>query len=226
MQVTYLGHSCFEIKDEATSIIIDPFIRPNELADKVDFESLKPNYILVTHGHEDHIADCVDLARNSGAQVISNFEIINWLEGKGVENTHPMNTGGKINCGGFTIQFVVAVHSSGLPDGSYGGNPAGLIIENQGDTYYYSGDTALMPEMKMFGELHQLKASFLCIGDNFTMGYEEATIAAEWLKTKDVIGMHYDTFGYIKIDHQNAIQHFEKNEKSLKLMDIGETLNI
>lgn len=226
MQVTYLGHSCFEISDEQTSIVIDPFIRPNELADKIDFEQLSPDYILVSHGHEDHIADCVDLAKKSDATVVANFEVVTWLANKGVEKTHPMNTGGKIQCGSFNFQFVVAVHSSGLPDGTYGGNPCGFIIEHKNKKYYYSGDTALMPEMKMFSELHELEASFLCIGDNFTMGYEEAAIAAEWLNTNKVIGMHYDTFGYIKIDHQRAVEHFQSKGKQLQLMGIGETLNM
>jgi L-ascorbate metabolism protein UlaG (beta-lactamase superfamily) len=226
MQVTYLGHSCFEISDGNTSVIIDPFIRPNELSAKIDFEKLNPDYILISHGHEDHIADCIDLAKQSNAKVVANYEIITWLGEKGIENVHPMNTGGKIQCGTFNFQFVVAVHSSGLPDGTYGGNPCGFIIENAGKKYYYSGDTALMPEMKMFSELHALEASFLCIGDNFTMGFEEAAIAAEWLKTNKVIGMHYDTFGYIKIDHQRAVEHFDNKGKQLLLMEIGETLNV
>ncbi|MCC6252093.1 MAG: metal-dependent hydrolase [Bacteroidia bacterium] len=225
MQITYYGHSCFEAVLGGKKILFDPFVSDNELAKNIDINNIKPDYILISHGHYDHVADTVSIAKQSGAKVIANFEIVQWLNKQGVENTHPMNTGGKWIFDFGKVKCVSAVHSSSLPDGSYGGTAMGFIIESQDANFYYSGDTALTYDMKLIGEFRTLDFAFLCIGDNFTMSVDNALIAADFIKCNKIIGMHYDTFGYIKINHEEAIKKFSYQGKELVLMKIGETIN-
>ncbi len=224
MEITYLGHSCFQVTINEKKILFDPFISPNELAASIDVKSLKPDYILLSHGHLDHTADAVTIAKNSGAKVIANWEISEWLKKNGVENTHPMNTGGKWLFDFGKVKCVAAVHSSSLPDGTYGGTAMGFIIETNAHNFYYSGDTALTYDMKLIGEFRQVDFAFLCIGDNFTMSVDNAIIASDFIRCNKIIGMHYDTFGYIKVDHEEAIQKFRNRGKQLSLMKIGETV--
>ncbi|MBN8702388.1 MAG: metal-dependent hydrolase [Bacteroidetes bacterium] len=226
MKITYFGHSCFTVEIDGSILLFDPFITHNELAKHVDVKSIKADYILISHGHEDHIADAVMLANQTGATVISNWEIIAWLNKKGVSKTHPMNTGGKWMFDFGKVKCVSAEHSSSLPDGSYGGNPMGFIIESKQGNFYYAGDTALSYDMKLIGEYRKLNFAFLPIGDNFTMGIDNAIIATEYINCNNVIGMHYDTFGYIKIDKAEAIAKFARSGKSLTLLDIGQTTTI
>ncbi len=225
IQVNYLGHSCFLITIDGVSILTDPFITPNELAKKIDITTLKPDYIYISHGHEDHVADALQIAQNSNATLISNWEIVNWFQKKGVQKTHPMNTGGSWDFNFGKIHLVKAEHSSSMPDGAYGGNPNGCVIETKQGTFYYSGDTALTYDMKLIGEKFKLDFAFLPIGDNFTMGISDAIQASNFIQCKKIIGMHYDTFGYIKIDHENAFQLFQKNGLTLHLMEIGSISN-
>lgn len=225
MNITYYGHSCFSVSVNGKTIFIDPFIKPNELAAGVDFDGLLGHYILVSHAHEDHIADLVELAKNTGAQVISNFEIVTWAEKQGITNVHPMNIGGSCEFEFGTVTMLNAVHSSSFPDGTYGGNPAGFLITVGEKRLYYAGDTALMTDMKLFGDYYKPTLAILPIGDNFTMGAKDAALAAEMLNCKDVIGMHYDTFGYIKIDKKEAEKAFNAKDCNLILMEIGESKN-
>jgi L-ascorbate metabolism protein UlaG (beta-lactamase superfamily) len=225
MQITYYGHSCFEIVVNNKKILFDPFISPNPLAEKIDIKSIKPDYILLSHGHYDHVADAIEIAQSSGAVVIANWEIVQWLNKNGVSNTHPMNTGGKWMFDFGKVKCVAAVHSSSLPDGSYGGSAMGFIIESHEANFYYSGDTALTYDMKLIGEFRTLDFALLCLGDNFTMSVDNAIIAADFIKCRKIIGMHYDTFGFIKINHEEAIGKFAHQGKELTLMEIGETRN-
>lgn len=226
MQVTYYGHSCFTVTTNNKKLLFDPFITPNELTKgKVDIDSLEADYILISHGHEDHIADAEYLAKKTGAKVITNWEIAGWLGQKGVENIHPMNTGGKWNFGDFTVRCVVAQHSSGLPDGTYGGNPMGFIISNQEGEFYYSGDTALTLDMQLIPNWAKLNFAILPIGDNFTMDAKDAAACSKMIECKEVIGVHYDTFGYIKVDSTTAKSAFEAVGAKLHLLEIGETRN-
>lgn len=223
-QITYYGHSCFGVALAGKKLLFDPFIRPNELARDIDPEQIEADYILISHGHEDHIADAVDIAKRTGATVISNFEITTWLAAQGVENTRPMNTGGKFNTGFGLVKCVTAHHSSSFPDGSYAGNPMGFIIKSENKTFYYAGDTALTLDMQLIPELFTLDFVFFPIGDNFTMDADDAIKACDFVQCDDVIGMHYDTFGYIKIDHKEVLDKFEREGKILTLMKIGETI--
>lgn len=225
MKITYLGHSCFLVVLDGVKILFDPFITPNPIVNGVDVDKIETDFILISHGHEDHIADVESIARRTGAKIISNFEVISWLGSKGLKNSHPLNHGGKIELAkGVYTKFVNAVHSSVLPDGTYGGNPGGWVLESSNQSFYYSGDTALTYDMKLLGEFNNLDFAFLCIGDNFTMGIEDSAIAANFVGVKEVIGMHYDSFEYIEIDHKNAKEHYDKKGLNLTLMNINETI--
>lgn len=222
MEITYYGHSCFGIKIADKHLLFDPFITYNEKAKHINISTIPADYILVSHGHQDHIADVEAIALRTGAKLISNFEVVNWFARKGISNNHPMNHGGKWKFDFGTVHCVNAVHSSSMPDGSYGGNPMGFVIETAEGTFYYSGDTALTLDMQLIGEKFELSFAMLCMGDNFTMGVDDALRAAKFIECDDIIAMHYDTFGYIVINHQEAIEKFEVKGKNLSLMKIGE----
>ncbi|MBS1634636.1 MAG: metal-dependent hydrolase [Bacteroidetes bacterium] len=224
MNITYYGHSCFGVEIKNKHLVFDPFISPNELAKNIDVNNIKADYILISHGHEDHIADAVSLAKRTKATIICNWEIYVWLSKQGVENIHPMNIGGKVKLDFGNVKCVYAAHSSGLPDGTYGGNPMGFVVESSEGNFYYAGDTALTYDMKLIGEYRSIDFAFLPIGDNFTMGVDNAIICTEFINCGDIIGMHYDTFGFIKIDKEEAVRKFDWAGKRLTLMEIGQTL--
>lgn len=226
MQLTYYGHACFSVEVNGKKLLFDPFITPNELAASVDIKAIQADYILVSHGHADHIADCVALAHSTGALVIANWEVYEWLVKQGVTNVHPMNTGGTRDFDFGKLKCVVAQHSSSLPDGSYGGNPMGFVIKSTGGNFYYSGDTALTLDMQLVPRFTPLDFAILPIGDNFTMGVEDAIRAAHMISCHQVVGVHYDTFGFIKIDTNKASEEFSKNGLSLHLPAIGSTITI
>lgn len=226
MNIIYYGHSCFMLETGGKKVLVDPFISPNPLAAHIDIHSISPDYILVSHGHEDHIADLIPIARRSGAQVICSAEISCWLQRKGIENTHGMNIGGKRSFDFGTVKMVNAVHSSSLPDGTYGGTEAGYIIQAYNKTIYYAGDTALHYDMRLLGEFYKLDYAFLPIGDNFTMGMEDAIIAADFIKCNNIIGMHYNTFDLIKIDEHEALKKFKEAGLNLSLIPIGNRIKI
>lgn len=225
MKFTYYGHSCFNVDVKGKKLLFDPFISPNELAAQVDVNNIEADYILISHGHQDHIADCVSIAKRTGALVICNWEIYLWLQKQGVEHIHPMNTGGKKTFDFGTVKCVAAQHSSSLPDGSYGGNPMGFVVMAD-KNFYYSGDTALSLDMQLVPQGAPISFSIMPIGDNFTMGYEDAVRAAHMISSHTVIGVHYNTFPYIVIDTEKAKQYFVKNGLELKLPGIGETIEI
>lgn len=226
MNITYYGHSCFGIEVGGKHLLFDPFISPNELAKGVDATTVKADYILISHGHDDHIADAISIANRTGAKVVCAFEIHTWLNKQGINNTHPMNIGGKWKFDFGNVKCVSAAHSSSLPDGTYGGSPMGFVIESTEGNFYFAGDTALTYDMKLIGIYRTINFAFLPIGDNFTMGVDNAIIAAEYIKCRQIIGMHYDTFEMIKIDKKEAVKKFMHSGNELILFDIGESKSI
>lgn len=225
MQFTYYGQSCFAVEMGGKRILFDPFISPNDLAKHIRLEDIKADYILVSHGHSDHVADCVQLAKQNGATVVGAFEVVNWFHKNGVENYHPMNTGGQWSFDFGTVKCTNAIHSSALPDGSYGANPMGFLLTGESN-FYYSGDSALTMDMQLIPRWAKLDFAVLPIGDNFTMGYEDAIIAAEFIQCKNIVGVHYDTFGFIKIDREKVKQAFADAGLNLFLPAIGDTIEL
>lgn len=226
MKITYLGHSSFIIETKGTHLLFDPFITGNPLAENIDISTIPADYILLSHGHEDHVLDAEAIAKRTGAKIISNFEIVSWYGQKQIEG-HPMNHGGKFTFDFGMVKYVNAIHSSVLPDGTYGGNPGGFVIWNDEGCFYFAGDTALTMDMKLIPmTCPQLDFAILPIGDNFTMSYEEAIIACDFIKCTKVIACHYDTFGYIKIDHKEVQKAFSGKGKELVLLPIGESLSL
>jgi len=223
MKVTYYGHSCFSAHINGRALLFDPFITGNELAKAVDAKTIPADYILISHGHDDHMADALDIAKRTGATIISGFEVCCWFESKGASKVHHMNHGGGHRFDFGRVKYVGAIHSSSLPDGSYGGNPGGFVIESYEGNFYFSGDTALTMDMKLIGESTKLNFAALCIGDNFTMGVDDAIKAARFVNCDQVLGVHYDTFPPIKIDHGAAIESFRKAGKHLHLLSPGQS---
>ncbi len=226
MKITFYGHSCFSVEINGKHLLFDPYITPNEKANNVDVASIKADYILISHGHEDHISDVRNIYNRTEPTLISNYEIITWFGNKGLSNGHPLNHGGSCKFDFGTVKYVNAIHSSTLPDESPGGNPGGFVIESDEGNFYFAGDTALHLDMKLIPLSTKLDFAVLPIGDNFTMGIADAVRAAGFVETNKVLGVHYDTFGYIEIDHNAAKESFKNEDIELYLPEIGETIEI
>jgi len=222
MKVTYYGHSCFGVQVAGKHLLFDPFISGNPLAQGVDINRIPADYILVSHGHDDHMLDTVAIAKRTDAVVISNFELGEWFSAKGLTRTHGLNLGGCVTLDFGRVKLVGAIHSSVLPDGTYGGNPGGFVVESAEGNFYYSGDTALTLDMKLIGETTRLKFAVLCVGDYFTMGVEDAIRAAEFVRCDEILGVHFDSFPPIKIDHAAAQAKFKAGGRRLHLLKPGE----
>ncbi len=226
MKITYYGHNSFSLEIKGKHIIIDPFITGNSLVGgKVDINDLKADYILLTHAHQDHTLDAEAIAKNTGATIVSNYEIPNHYEAKDLKD-HPMNHGGSWEFDFGKVKYVNAIHTSSFPDGSYGGQPGGFVIEGEHKNIYIAGDTALTMDMKLIPMQTRLDIAILPIGDNFTMGIEDAIMASTFIECDKIIGCHYDTFGYIEIDHEEAKRKFYDANKDLMLLEIGESIEL
>lgn len=226
MKITFYGQNSLHIQLGDTHIMVDPFISGNPLSkNALAIQDLKADYILVTHAHEDHTLDVEAIAKNTGAIIVSNYEIAMHYQAKGLE-VHPMNHGGTWDFEFGEVKYVNAIHTSSFPDGSYGGQPGGFVIEGEHKNIYIAGDTALTMDMKLIPLKTKLDLAILPIGDNFTMGIDDAIIASNFVECDKILGVHYDTFGYIEIDHEVAKKKFYDAGKDLMLLDIGETIEL
>jgi UPF0173 metal-dependent hydrolase fjoh_2786 len=227
MKVTYLGHACVNIQIEGAHFLVDPFISANPLAGHIDINSIEATYILLTHAHADHILDAEAIAKRTGAPLITNPEILDHYRKLGLDG-HDMNIGGshRFLDGKVKIKMVKAVHSSSFPDGSYGGNPAGFLINYKDQTIYISGDTALTMDMKIIPHQYKVDLAILPIGNNYTMGVRDALTAAKFVETNNVLGVHYDTFDVIKIDKEASKRKFSDSHKRLHLLEIRNSLEV
>ncbi len=225
MKITFYGHASLSIEVGGKHILVDPFISGNPKAAHIAIDSLQADYILLTHAHQDHILDVEAIAKRTNATIVSNWEIATYYGNKGF-NSHPMNHGGSWNFDFGKVKYVNAVHSSSFPDGTYGGNPGGFVIESEHKNIYIAGDTALTMDMKLIPLRTKLDLAILPIGDNFTMDIDDAILAAEFVECDKILGVHFDTFGYIEIDHEAAIKKFFNSGKDLMLLEIGDFIEL
>jgi len=226
MKLIYYGHSCFSVYAGGKHLLFDPFITPNDLAALVDVDMIPADYILISHGHYDHINDLFRIAKRTGAMVLGNWELYTWLTNNGVTNTQPINPGGKSSFDFGVVKCVIAVHSSSLPDGTYAGIASGFVLDTPDGAFYYAGDTGLTLDMQLVPAFAQPGFAVFPLGDGLTMGIEDAIIAAGLVGVKKVVGVHYDTFDSIKLDRQKAINAFAKVGIRLYLPEIGSTISI
>lgn len=226
MQFTYYGQACFQVVIGGKKLLFDPFITGNPLAKEIDPKTIMPDFILISHGHGDHVADAVDIAKQSNALVITSPEIHAYLERQGVTNVHEVNHGGPVAFSFGKVRAVNAIHSSGLPDGSYGGNPMGFVITSDEKNFYFAGDTALTMDMQLIPLFGKMDFAVFPIGGNYTMDYNDAVIASDFSKVDKVVGVHYNTFPYITIDTNQAVEVFKSKGKELLLPAIGTTIEL
>ncbi|MEW8971114.1 MAG: metal-dependent hydrolase [Mesobacillus sp.] len=226
MKVSYHGHSVVKIETNGKTILIDPFITGNDLTD-LKVEDVKPDVIILTHAHGDHLGDTVELAKKHDALVIANFEVATYLSWKGL-NTHGMSIGGAYEFDFGKVKMTPAFHGTGMITENneiiYGGMPAGILLMAEGKTVFHAGDTGLFSDMKLIGERHPIDLAFLPIGDNFTMGPEDAALAAEFLDAKQVVPIHFNTFPPIKQDPHAFVKMLKKNKGTV--LEAGEAIEL
>lgn len=225
MKITFYGHASLGITIAEINIIVDPFISANQKASHIDINSLEADYILLTHAHQDHILDVEAIAKRTNAIIVSNAEIATYYAKKGFQS-HPMNHGGSWNFEFGNLKYVNAIHSSSFPDGTYGGNPGGFVLEGERKNLYIAGDTALTMDMKLIPMRTKLDLAILPIGNNFTMDIEDAIIASDFVECNKILGYHYDTFGFIEINKEQAIKKFFDKGKDLMLLNIGDSIEL
>lgn len=226
MKVSYHGHSVVKIETESKTILIDPFITGNQLTD-LEVDSVHPDVIILTHGHSDHVGDTVELAKKNNSLVIANFELATYLEWQGVR-THAMHIGGAYQFDFGKVKLTQAFHGTGMETEDnnfiYLGMPAGILFMSEGKTIYHAGDTGLFSDMKLIGQRHPIDIAFLPIGDNFTMGPEDAAYAAGLLNAKLTVPIHFNTFPPIKQDPQHFIQLLDNQNG--KVLNPGESVEL
>jgi len=228
MKITFHGHSCIQIETENHSLIIDPFLTGNPVA-KISPDQVKVDYILLTHGHNDHFGDAIEIAQKNNATIIAPFELGTYVSWKGCKS-HPMHIGGAYQFDFGKVKYTHAFHGSSYVEEegqqiTYLGMPGGILLTIDGKTIYHAGDTGLFSDMKMLGDLNQIHLAFLPIGDNFTMGPEDALIAAEWLKAEKVIPIHYNTFSLIKQDGNQFVLDVKAKGIEAQELQVGESLS-
>jgi L-ascorbate metabolism protein UlaG (beta-lactamase superfamily) len=222
-KLTYLSHSAWLVETDNYMIAIDPFLEGNPTA-AMKPSDVKADFIIVTHGHGDHLGDAVPIAKTNNGTIISNFEIANFCSNEGA-NAHPMHIGGAHEFPFGRVKLTPAWHGSSFPDGAYAGTPAGVLLTVEGKTIYHTGDTGLFLDMQLIGEMNPVDIFLVNIGDNFTMGIDDAVKAVEFVKPKLTIPMHYKTFDVIDVDPQEFISKVQSKGFEAKMLAIGETYN-
>jgi L-ascorbate metabolism protein UlaG (beta-lactamase superfamily) len=226
VRVTFIGHSCFLLDNGKEKILIDPFISGNPVA-RVGADQKKVDYILISHGHGDHLGDAIEIAKSSGATLIANYEICTYSAGKGVKKYHPMHIGGGFKFPFGSIKLTIAHHGSTLGSELLsGGEPAGIIIRTDGKIIYHAGDTGLFLDMQLIGELDKIDLALLPIGGNFTMDVPDAVKAVEFLKPRKVIPMHYNTNELIKADPHDFVKRIKPLGSEGIILNPGETYEL
>ena len=226
MTIKYYGHSCFGVQITGHNFLFDPFISGNDLAKEIDIDAIPCDFMFLSHGHFDHVMDAERIAKRTNCTLICAWEVGDWFEKKGIEKIHRMNIGGSFNFDFGRVKSVVAQHSSCMPDGSYGGNPMGFVVETTDACFYFAGDTALTLDMQFIPMIcPPVGFAILPIGSNLTMDVADAVVAADFIACDTVIGCHYDTWQPIEIDHEAAIKAFEAEGKTLILPKVGGELH-
>lgn len=223
-KLTYFSHSAWKIESDRYTILIDPFLDDNPTS-PVKSKDVSADFIIITHAHGDHVGDSIPIAKANNATIISNFEIANWCGEQGI-TAHPMHIGGGREFPFGKVKLTQAFHGSSFPDGSYGGMPAGVLVTVEGKTIYHSGDTGLFGDMKLIGEMNAIDVALIPIGDNFTMGLEDAVKAVEFLNPKKVIPMHYKTFDVIDVNPDEFVMRVKNLGVDAQVMEYGSTIDI
>ncbi|MEE8429764.1 MAG: metal-dependent hydrolase [Candidatus Desulfatibia sp.] len=225
VKITWYGHACFLIETAKAKLLLDPFISGNPLS-PVQADKVAPDYILVSHGHGDHLGDAVEIAKRTGATVVSNYEIQNWLVGQGIDNAHPLHIGGGFDFPWGRVKLTIAQHGSALPDGAYGGNPCGFLLYLEAKKIYHACDTGLFYDMKLIGE-EGIDLAILPIGDNFTMGPDDALRAVKLIEPAQVVPVHYNTFDMIKQDAPAwALRVEQETSAQVTVMNPGDQITL
>lgn len=207
-------------------MLFDPFVSGNPKATHIKVEALPADYVLVSHAHGDHLSDALSVLQRTGAKLISNFEISSYYEARGIRQNEKLNFGGRVATSFGHVRMLHAMHSSQFPDGTYGGNPGAFLVETADGNFYFAGDTALTLDLQLIPRYAAIQVAFLPIGGYFTMDYRDAAIAAEFLQCDTVVGMHYDSFPAITIDHEAARRAFADSQVKLILMQVGEHITL
>lgn len=225
IKITWLGHSAFSLDINGAIVLIDPFLTGNPLA-AADPAQIPADFILLTHGHGDHVGDAVSIARRTNAPVVGNFEVCNWLNAQGVEQLHGQNLGGNFDYPFGRLKMVRADHSSSMPDGSYGGLASGYVLTVDNKRLYFAGDTALFSDMSLIGDM-DIDLAAIPIGDYFTMGIDDSIDSLKWIQPKRVFPIHYNTFPVIQQDAAHwALRVNNETKAQAVVVDPGSSFTV